>query len=139
MKDSRRLLMSIPKEYRFTDTHEWVKVEEDNIVSIGITDYAQDHLGDIVSVEAPRVGDEIEKGEPIGMIDSQKASTEVFAPLTGLVLESNDLLEDDPSVMNSDPYEEGWLVRVEVADMEQLDELMTAEDYEEYLGRLEEE
>ncbi|HNU69400.1 MAG TPA: glycine cleavage system protein GcvH [Myxococcota bacterium] len=131
--------MSIPKEYRFTDTHEWVKVEEDNIVSIGITDYAQDHLGDIVSVEAPRVGDEIEKGEPIGMIDSQKASTEVFAPLTGLVLESNDLLEDDPSVMNSDPYEEGWLVRVEVADMEQLDELMTAEDYEEYLGRLEEE
>jgi len=139
MKDSRRLLMSIPKEYRFTYTHEWVKVEEDNIVSIGITDYAQDHLGDIVSVEAPRVGDEIEKGEPIGMIDSQKASTEVFAPLTGLVLESNDLLEDDPSVMNSDPYEEGWLVRVEVADMEQLDELMTAEDYEEYLGRLEEE
>ena len=131
--------MSIPKDYRFTDTHEWVKVEEDNIVSIGITDYAQDHLGDIVSVEAPRVGDEIEKGEPIGMIDSQKASTEVFAPLTGLVLESNDLLEDDPSVMNSDPYEEGWLVRVEVADMEQLDELMTAEDYEEYLGRLEEE
>lgn len=131
--------MSIPKEYRFTDTHEWVKIEEDNIVSIGITDYAQEHLGDIVSVETPRVGDEIEKGEPIGMIDSQKASTEVFAPMTGLVLEMNELLEDDPSVLNSDPYEEGWLIRVEVGDMEQLDELMTADDYEEYLGRLEDE
>lgn len=131
--------MSIPKEYRFTDSHEWVKVEEDNIVSIGITDYAQDHLGDIVSVEAPRIGDEIEKGEPIGMIDSQKASSEVFAPISGVVVENNDLLEEDPSVMNTDPYEEGWLVRVEVGDMEQLDELMTAEDYEEYLGRLEDE
>ena len=131
--------MSIPKEYRFTDTHEWVKVEEDNIVSIGITDFAQDHLGDIVSVENPRIGDEVEKGEPIGMIDSQKASTEVFAPVTGLVLEINDLLEDDPSVMNSDPYEEAWLIRIEVGDMEQIDELMTADDYEEYLGRLEDE
>jgi len=131
--------MSIPKEYRFTDSHEWVKVEEDNIVSIGLTDYAQDHMGDIVSVETPRVGDEIEKGEPIGMIDSQKASSEVFAPISGVVVENNDLLEEDPGVINTDPYEEGWLVRVEVGDMEQLDELMTAEDYEEYLGRLEEE
>lgn len=131
--------MSIPKEYRFTDSHEWVKIEDDNIVSIGITDYAQDHLGDIVSVEPPRVGDEIEKGEPIGMIDSQKASTEVFAPVSGVVVEFNELIEDDPSVVNSDPYEEGWIIRVEVGDMEQLDELMTAEDYEEYLGRLEDE
>jgi len=131
--------MSIPKEYRFTDSHEWVKVEEDNIVLIGITDYAQDHLGDIVSVEPPREGDEIEKGEPIGMIDSQKASTEVFAPISGRVLDVNDLLEDDPSIMNTDPYEEGWIVRVEVGDMGQLDELMTAEDYEEYLGGLEDE
>lgn len=131
--------MSIPKDYRFTDSHEWVKVEEDNIVSIGITDYAQDHLGEIVSVEAPRVGDEIEKGEPIGMIDSQKASSEFFAPITGVVVENNDLIEEDPGVINTDPYEEGWLVRVEVGDMEQLDELMTAEDYEEYLGRLEDE
>lgn len=131
--------MSIPKDYRFTDSHEWVKVEEDNIVSIGITDYAQDHLGEIVSVEAPRVGDEIEKGEPIGMIDSQKASSEFFAPITGVVVENNELIEDDPGVINTDPYEEGWLVRVEVGDMEQLDELMTAEDYEEYLGRLEDE
>ncbi|HNZ02909.1 MAG TPA: glycine cleavage system protein GcvH [Myxococcota bacterium] len=131
--------MSIPKDYRFTDSHEWVKVEEDNIVSIGITDYAQDHLGEIVSVEAPRVGDEIEKGEPIGMIDSQKASSEFFAPITGVVVENNELIEEDPGVINTDPYEEGWLVRVEVGDMEQLDELMTAEDYEEYLGRLEDE
>lgn len=128
--------MSIPKDYRFTDSHEWVRIEEDNVITMGITDYAQDKLGDIVSVELPRPGDELEKGEPIGMIDSQKASSEVFAPLTGLVAEVNELLEDDPAVVNSDPYEEGWLIRIELEDLSQLDELMSAEEYEDHLGRL---
>jgi glycine cleavage system H protein len=114
-------------------------MEDDNIATIGITDYAQDKLGDIVSVELPRVGDEVERGEPIGMIDSQKASTEVFAPISGVVLEVNELLNDDPAVINSDPYEEGWLVRIEVEDVEQIDDLMTAEDYEELVGRLDDE
>ncbi len=131
--------MSVPKDYRCSESHEWVKMEDDNIVTIGITDYAQDKLGDIVSVELPRVGDEVERGEPIGMIDSQKASTEVFAPISGVVLEVNELLNDDPAVINSDPYEEGWLVRIEVEDVEQIDDLMTAEDYEELVGRLDDE
>jgi glycine cleavage system H protein len=131
--------MSVPKDYRYTSSHEWVKVEEDNVVTIGITDYAQEKLGDIVSVDLPRVGDEVEKDEPIGMIDSQKASSEVFAPVSGVVLEVNEMLADDPAVVNSDPYEEGWLVRIEVEDMDAVDDLLSADDYEEHLGKLDEE
>jgi glycine cleavage system H protein len=128
--------MSVPKDYRYTDSHEWVRIEDDNVVAMGITDYAQEKLGDIVSVELPRVGDEVEKGEPIGMIDSQKASSEVFAPVSGVVVEVNELLNDDPAVINSDPYEEGWIVRIEVEEIEQIDDMMSADDYEEHLGRL---
>jgi glycine cleavage system H protein len=131
--------MSAPKDYKYTESHEWLRIEEENVVTIGITDYAQEKLGDIVSVELPRVGDEVERGEPIGMIDSQKASSEVFAVVSGVVLEINELLNDDPAVINSDPFEEGWLVRIEVEDSEQVDELMSAEDYEEFLGRLDDE
>jgi glycine cleavage system H protein len=131
--------MSVPKDYRYTESHEWVRIEEDNVVTIGITDYAQEKLGDIVSVELPRVGDEVEKGEPVGMIDSQKASSEVFAPVSGVVLEVNEMLSDDPAVMNSDPYEEGWLIRIEVEDLEQIDDLMSADDYEEFLAAREDE
>jgi len=131
--------MSVPKDYRYTETHEWVHLEEDNVVSVGITDYAQGKLGDIVSVELPRVGDEVEKGEAIGMIDSQKASSELYAPVSGVIIEVNDLLNDDPGVINSDPYEEGWIARIEIEDADQLDELLSSDDYEEILGRLEEE
>jgi len=131
--------MAVPKYYRYTESHEWVKVEEDNLITVGITDYAQEKLGDIVSVELPRVGDEVERGERIGMVDSQKASSEVFAPVSGVIAEVNDLLNDDPAVINSDPYEEGWFVRIEVEDTEQLDDLLTADDYEELITRLEEE
>lgn len=131
--------MSVPKDYRYTETHEWVRVEEDNVVAVGITDYAQEKLGDIVSVELPRVGDEVERGEAIGMIDSQKASSEVIAPVSGVILEVNDLLNDDPSVINSDPYEEGWIARIEIENMDQVDDLLGSDDYEELVGRLEEE
>ena len=82
------------------------------------------------------MGDEVEKGEPIGMIDSQKASSEVFAPVSGVVVEVNELLNDDAAVINSDPYEEGWIVRIEVEEIEQIDDMMSADDYEEHLGRL---
>lgn len=131
--------MSVPKDYRYTETHEWIRFEEDNIVSVGITDYAQDKLGDIVSLELPRMGDEVEKGEPVGMVDSQKASSELIAPLSGVVMEVNELLDDDPAVVNSDPYDEGWFIRIEIEDMERSDDLMSAEDYEEMLGQLDEE
>jgi len=131
--------MSVPKDYRYTETHEWVRVEEDNVVTVGITDYAQEKLGDIVSVELPKIGDEVEAGETMGMIDSQKASSEVYAPVSGIVVEVNEILESDPGIINSDPYEEGWLVRIEIEDIEQLDSLLTAEDYEEHVAKLAEE
>jgi glycine cleavage system H protein len=131
--------MSVPKDYRYTESHEWVRIEEDNVITIGITDYAQEKLGDIVSIDLPRVGDEVERGEPVGMIDSQKASTEVFAPVSGVVLEVNELLNDDSAVINTDPYEECWLIRIEVEDLEQIDELLSADDYEELLGKLDDE
>lgn len=131
--------MSVPKDYRYTDTHEWAKFEEDHVVSVGLTEYAQDKLGDIVSVELPRMGDEVEKGEPVGMVDSQKASSEMIAPVSGVVMEVNELLDDDPAVINSDPYDEGWFIRIEIEEVEQMDELMSADDYEEMLGQLDEE
>ncbi|NOZ02022.1 MAG: glycine cleavage system protein GcvH [Deltaproteobacteria bacterium] len=131
--------MSVPKDYRYTETHEWAKFEEDNIVSVGITEYAQDKLGDIVSVDLPRSGDEVEKGEPIGMVDSQKASSEVIAPVSGVVMEVNELVDDDPAVINSDPYDEGWFIRIEIEGVEQMDDLLTAQDYEEMLGQMDEE
>jgi glycine cleavage system H protein len=131
--------MSVPKDYRYTETHEWVRVEEDNVVTVGITDYAQEKLGDIVSVELPKIGDEVEAGETMGMIDSQKASSEVYAPVSGIIVEVNEILESDPGIINADPYEEGWLVRIEIEDIEQLDNLMTAEDYEEHVAKLAEE
>jgi glycine cleavage system H protein len=131
--------MSVPKDYRFTETHEWVRIEEDNVVTVGITDYAQEKLGDIVSVELPKIGDEVEAGETMGMIDSQKASSEVYAPVSGIVVEVNNILESDPGIVNSDPYEEGWLVRIEIEDIEQLDNLLTAEDYEEHVAKISEE
>jgi len=131
--------MSVPKDYKYTETHEWVRIEEDNVVTVGITDYAQEKIGDIVSVELPKIGDEVEAGETMGMIDSQKASAEVYAPVSGIVVEVNEILESDPGIINSDPYEEGWLVRIEIEDIEQLDNLMSAEDYEEHVARLIEE
>jgi len=128
--------MSVPQDYRYTETHEWVNIEEGNIVVIGITDYAQDHLGEVVSVELPRVGDEVQKGEVLGMVDSQKASSEVFAPVSGVVTEVNTLPDEDPAVMNNDPYDEGWLAKIEMETPNELDELMNAQEYDEYLSNL---
>jgi len=128
--------MSVPQDYRYTETHEWVRIEEGSIVTIGITDYAQDHLGEVVSVELPRIGDEVQKGEVLGMVDSQKASSEVFAPVSGVITEVNTLPDEDPSVMNNDPYDEGWLAKLEMETPDELDDLMSAEEYDEYLSNL---
>jgi glycine cleavage system H protein len=130
--------MSIRKDYKFTKEHEWAKLEEDNLVTVGITDFAQEKLGDIVSIELPKEGDEVHKDEAMGIIDSQKASAELYAPVGGIVVEINELLEDDPSLINSDPYEDGWMVRIEAEAADELDDLMSAVDYEEYLTELEE-
>ncbi|MBB5148533.1 MULTISPECIES: glycine cleavage system protein GcvH [Ureibacillus] len=125
--------MSIPKELRYTKEHEWVKLE-DGKVRVGITDFAQSELGDIVFVELPQVGDEIQMNEPFGSVESVKTVSELYAPISGKVVEVNTELEDSPELVNESPYENAWMIVVEPADSSQLDELLTAEQYEEIIS-----
>ncbi len=124
--------MSLPKELLYSEEHEWVKKEGDK-VRIGITDFAQDELGDIVFVELPEVGDEIEADEPFGSVESVKTVSELYAPVSGKVVEVNEELEDSPEFVNESPYEKAWMVVVEPSDDANLDDLLTAEKYEEFI------
>ncbi|PIC62908.1 glycine cleavage system protein H [Sporosarcina sp. P13] len=122
--------MSTPKELRYSEEHEWVK-EEDGKYRIGITHFAQSELGDIVFVELPQVGDQLKSDEPFGSVESVKTVSELYAPLTGKVVEVNEELEDSPELVNESPYEGAWMVVVEIENEAELDALMTAEQYEE--------
>ncbi|ARK20857.1 glycine cleavage system protein H [Sporosarcina sp. P26b] len=122
--------MSTPKDLRYSEEHEWVK-EEDGKYRIGITHFAQSELGDIVFVELPQVGDQLKSDEPFGSVESVKTVSELYAPLTGKVVEVNENLEDSPELVNESPYEGAWMVVVEIDDKAELDALMTAEQYEE--------
>ncbi|MCP8617727.1 glycine cleavage system protein GcvH [Salirhabdus salicampi] len=122
--------MSLPKDLRYSEEHEWVKVEGDK-VRIGITDFAQSELGDIVFVELPEVGDELEVDEPFGSVESVKTVSELYAPVSGKVVEVNEELDDSPEFVNESPYEKAWMIVVEPANKSQIDDLMTAEQYEE--------
>lgn len=122
--------MSTPKDLRYSEEHEWVK-EEDGKYRIGITHFAQSELGDIVFVELPQVGDQLKSDEPFGSVESVKTVSELYAPLTGKVIEVNENLEDSPELVNESPYEGAWMVVVEIDNKAELDELMTAEQYEE--------
>lgn len=125
--------MSLPKDLLYSEEHEWVKKEGDK-VRIGITDFAQSELGDIVFVELPEVGDEIEADEPFGSVESVKTVSELYAPISGKVVEVNEELEDSPEFVNESPYEKAWMVKVEVSDLDQLNELLSAEQYSEMIG-----
>lgn len=125
--------MSVPKDLRYTSEHEWVKVE-DGKVRVGITDYAQSELGDIVFVELPQVGDEIRVGEPFGSVESVKTVSELYAPISGKVVEVNAELEDSPELVNESPYEKAWMIVVEPEDASQIEQLLTAEKYEELIS-----
>lgn len=120
------------KDFKFTKEHEWVKVEDD-IAAMGITDYAQHELGDVVYVELPSVGDSFSKGDAIGNIESVKAVSDVYAPVSGEIVEINENLEDKPESINQDPYGEGWIVKIKLDDTAELDELMNDEDYQKML------
>ncbi|MCQ6275622.1 glycine cleavage system protein GcvH [Bacillus sp. V3B] len=122
--------MSTPKELRYSEEHEWVKVEGDK-VRVGITDFAQHELGDIVFVELPEVGDELKADEPFGSVESVKTVSELYAPISGKIVEVNEDLNDDPQFVNESPYEKAWMVVVEPADQSEFDKLMSAEQYEE--------
>ena len=120
--------MSLPQDLKYTKEHEWVKVDGVTAI-IGITDHAQSELGDIIFVEFPDIDQEIEKDEPFGTIEAVKTVADLFAPISGKVTEINEDLEDSPESVNSDPYGEGWIVKVSIDNAGELDELMTSEQY----------
>ncbi|MEK4302324.1 glycine cleavage system protein GcvH [Oceanobacillus sp. FSL W8-0428] len=124
--------MSLPEDYLYSKEHEWVK-KEDGKVRIGITDFAQDELGDIVFVELPEVGDSLELDEPFGSVESVKTVSELYAPVSGKVVEVNEELEDSPELVNESPYEKAWMIVIEVEDDNDLSELLDAEAYQEFI------
>ncbi len=122
-------MVDTPKELGYRETHEWVRNEGDGTVTVGITDYAQDSLGDIVYVELPELGDELDLGQEAGVVESVKAASDVFAPLTGTVIAINEALEDTPEIINASPYGDGWFYRLRLADPAELDDLLDAQGY----------
>ena len=125
--------MSIPAELKYTKDHEWVKIEG-NIAVVGITDHAQSELGDIVYVDVDTVVDEVEAGAVFGSVEAVKTVADLFLPVSGVVSELNEALEDEPELVNTDPYGKGWIVKVEIAEDADLSELLTAEQYQELIG-----
>jgi len=123
--------MKVVKDLYYTEDHEWLKVEGEEAY-IGLADFAQDSLGDIVYVELPEVDDEFEKEEGFSAVESVKAAADVFMPVDGKIIEVNEELLDDPALLNEDPYK-NWIVKIEMSDKAQLDDLMTAEEYEKFL------
>jgi glycine cleavage system H protein len=126
--------MTTPEDNRYAKSHEYVHVEG-NIGTIGITDYAQKELGDVVFVELPQVGSELEAGDELGSIESVKAVSELFSPVSGEVVEVNEALADNPALVNTDAFGDGWMIRVKLSDVTEVDELMTAEEYDEFLEK----
>lgn len=122
--------MTVPADLRYSKEHEWVKVEGDK-VRIGITAFAQSELGDIVFVELPEVGAEVTADAPFGSVESVKTVSELYSPVTGKVVEVNGELDDSPEFVNESPYEKAWMIVVELSDQNEIDQLMTAEQYEE--------
>lgn len=120
--------MNCPDHLKYTEEHEWILIEDD-VVTIGITDFAQEQLGDVVFVELPEIGDSLESGKPFGVVESVKAVSDVYAPLSGEVVEVNTDLPDEPELINRSPYDDGWMVKIRLADPTELDDLMDAEDY----------
>ena len=125
--------MSIPKDLRYTQEHEWVKVEG-NKVRVGITDFAQHELGDIVFVELPEVGDTVTLNEPFGSVESVKTVSELYSPVSGTVVEVNEALADSPEFVNESPYENAWMIVIELSNEAEVEALLTAEAYEELIS-----
>jgi len=125
--------MNVPENLKYSQDHEWIRVEGD-VAFIGVTDYAQSNLGDIVFVEVETVGDELDKGEAFGNVEAVKAVEELYMPVSGEVLESNESLEDEPELVNKDPYGDGWMIKIKLADVGELDALLDEAAYKELIG-----
>ncbi len=129
--------MEFPDNLHYTKEHEWVRLEDDGTVLMGITDYAQDALGDIVYVELPVVSDEpVTKDEPFAVVESVKAVSDIYVPISGEITEVNDELPNSPEVLNQDCYGDGWLVRLKPSDTEEFEELLSAKDYQSFIDEL---
>ena len=126
-------MSNVPKNLKYTEEHEWVRHEGGDEYVVGITDQAQELLGDVVYVELPAVGDEIVFGDAFGSVESVKAVSDLFAPISGIVMAVNDTLEDQPEQVNSEPYEGGWIIRVKASDPDEFEGLMDAENYAQLL------
>ncbi len=124
--------MNFPEDLKYTKEHEWVRVKG-NIAIVGITDWAQDQLGDVVFVELPDEGEEVEKADTFGVVESTKSVSDLYVPVSGAVVEVNDPLLDSPEIVNDDCYGEGWMIKIEIADKAELDDLMSAEEYEAFI------
>ena len=123
-------MSDFPTELKYANSHEWARLESDGSVVIGITDHAQEALGDIVYVELPELGAEVDAGGEVAVVESVKAASDIYSPVGGEVVEINSVLEDDPETVNNSPYADGWLFRVKVDSLRDLDDLMDAEDYQ---------
>jgi len=125
--------MNIPQELKYTKDHEWVKIEGD-VATIGVTDFAQGELGDIVYVEVETLGETLEREEVFGTVEAVKTVSDLFLPLAGEILEFNDSLENTPEKVNSDPYGEGWMIKLKISDQSQISDLLSPEEYEDIIG-----
>ncbi len=125
--------MKFPENLKYSEDHEWVKIDG-NIATIGITEFAQGELGDVVFIELPEIDDEINEGEPFGTIEAVKTVSDMLSPLSGKVMEVNESLNDEPETINSDPYEKGWIIKIESLDKDELKNLMDSKSYKEFVG-----
>mgnify|MGYP005991023413 CR=1 FL=1 len=119
-----------PPELKYASSHEWARLEEDGTVTVGITDHAQEALGDVVFVEVPDIGVSIAAGDEAGVVESVKAASDIYAPIGGEVIAVNEQLEDEPETVNSDPYNDGWFFKLQPTDTSELEKLLAAEDYQ---------
>ena len=122
-------MSNTPSELKYARSHEWARLEEDGTITVGITEHAQDALGDVVYIEVPTVGDNIAGGDQAGVVESVKAASDIYTPLSGTVIAVNSTLEDAPEQVNSDPYGDGWFFKLRLADAGELDELLDADGY----------
>lgn len=127
-------MSQIPSELKYVSSHEWIRHEGDGVVTVGITDHAQELLGDVVFVEAPDTDEEVAADDEIAVVESVKAASDIYAPIAGTILAVNEELEDSPELVNSDPYGDGWMFTMKLADMDEYEKLMSAEEYAEEIA-----
>jgi glycine cleavage system H protein len=126
----------IVSDLKFTKEHEWIEIKEDRLAIIGISDFAQEQLDDIVSIELPKAGSVFRQGQTIAIVDSVKASSDIYAPISGEIIEVNEDLIEKPEMINQSPYDLGWIVKIKPSNMEEFESLMTKEQYDRYIGQI---